>query len=61
MWCGVNNEWIETKTALHEEALVLNFSLLDKARFCFAGFHSCSRCHTPTNSHVLIGRDGQQN
>ncbi|EGQ7796014.1 hypothetical protein I6Y99_005107 [Vibrio parahaemolyticus] len=59
MWCGVNNEWIETKTALHEEALVLNFALLDKTGFCFAGFHACSRCHTPTNSHVLIGRDGQ--
>ncbi len=59
MWCGVNNEWIETKTALHEEALVLNFALLDKTGFCFAGFHACSRCHTATNSHVLIGRDGQ--
>ncbi|HBC3902227.1 hypothetical protein [Vibrio harveyi] len=59
VWCDTNNAWIETTTPLHEEALVLNFALLDSTGFSFAGFHACSCCHTPTNSHVLIGSDGQ--
>lgn len=59
VWCDTNNTWIKAKNALHEEALVLNFALLDSTGFCFAGFHACSCCHTSRNSHVLIGRDGQ--
>ncbi len=57
-WCDVNNAWIETTTPLNEEALVLNFALLDKTGLCFAGAHTCPRCHSDTHSHIMIGRDG---
>lgn len=57
-WCYVNNAWIETTASLHEETLVLNFALLDKTGFCFAGFHACPRCHSEIHSHIMIGRDG---